>query len=248
MNGVEVEEIYFLKKINGELSWYEDGDGSRDGKYVGKVKNGKPNGSGILTFTNGNKYEGSFKDGKYDYFGLFTWNDGSIIHGVWKDNKPWNTSGTYLKKSGEKLTGVYKDGKKWNISKFDKSEKLSKKWVNGKEKKLIPNDFVKKNIKWMEIIQNLNNNLILDSNNLKIHQTKINFTKSFKISLPKVDDSIPIRICNFSDSKLLPLFKIKKSTNEMECFGFWKSLVMSKNETHFFVDNGSSLGFLYITL
>ena len=35
----------FLKKknVNGESKWFEDGDEENDGKYVGKIENGKPN-------------------------------------------------------------------------------------------------------------------------------------------------------------------------------------------------------------
>jgi len=40
----------FLKKknVNGESKWFEDGDEENDGKYVGKIENGKPNGHGTL--------------------------------------------------------------------------------------------------------------------------------------------------------------------------------------------------------
>jgi len=39
--------VIFLKKknVNGESKWFEDGDEENDGKYVGKIENGKPNGS-----------------------------------------------------------------------------------------------------------------------------------------------------------------------------------------------------------
>jgi len=34
-------------------------------KYVGDLKDGKPNGQGTLTYLDGRQYVGKFKDGKY---------------------------------------------------------------------------------------------------------------------------------------------------------------------------------------
>ena len=58
--------VIFLKKknVNGESKWFEDGDEENDGKYVGKIENGKPNGTGSITFPDGRKHVGEFKDGK----------------------------------------------------------------------------------------------------------------------------------------------------------------------------------------
>ena len=44
--------------------WKGFGDRETHPKYTGDVKNGKPNGFGIMIFTNGRKYVGEFKDGK----------------------------------------------------------------------------------------------------------------------------------------------------------------------------------------
>ena len=56
--------VIFLKKkdVNGESKWFEDGDEENDGKYVGKIENGKPNGHGTLTSPDGDKYEGEYED------------------------------------------------------------------------------------------------------------------------------------------------------------------------------------------
>ena len=35
--------VLFLRNVNGESKWFEDGDEKNDGKYVGEIKNGKPN-------------------------------------------------------------------------------------------------------------------------------------------------------------------------------------------------------------
>jgi len=71
----------FLKKknVNGESKWFEDGDEENDGKYVGKIENGRPNGQGTLTKPNGDKYEGEFKDGKINGQGTLTFSNGTNI-------------------------------------------------------------------------------------------------------------------------------------------------------------------------
>ena len=52
--------VLFLRIENGELLYYQDGDGGNDGKYVGEIENGKPNGHGTLTSPEGDKYEGEW--------------------------------------------------------------------------------------------------------------------------------------------------------------------------------------------
>jgi len=183
--------VLYLGKRKGEIGYYQkkwEGVESKDNKDLskneGEIKNGLPNGQGTETFSDGSMYVGEFKDGKYSGQGTFTHPDGENYEGKWKDGKK-NGQGTFYYTNGGVYVGEFKDGERNGQGTYT-FPSGGKKWVNGKEKKLIPNDFVKKNIKWMEIIQNLNNNLILDSNNLKIHQTKINFTKSFNIFLYKV--------------------------------------------------------------
>ena len=52
------QEVLFLRVENGESKWFENGDEENDGKYVGEIENGKPNGTGSITFPDGEKYEG----------------------------------------------------------------------------------------------------------------------------------------------------------------------------------------------
>jgi len=99
----------FLKKknVNGESKWFEDGDEENDGKYVGKIENGKPNGHGTLTSPDGDKYEGEWKDGEK--------------HG----------QGTYNWSYGKKYVGEWKNGKEWNLTSYDKYGNILGKWGNG---------------------------------------------------------------------------------------------------------------------
>ena len=77
------------------------------GKYVGEFKDGLPNGQGTETFSNGEKYIGEFKDGKFHGQGTKTWSDGMYV-------------------------GKYKDGKLWTGIFYDKNRNISFKVVNGR--------------------------------------------------------------------------------------------------------------------
>ena len=75
--------VIFLKKknVNGESKWFEDGDEENDGKYVGEIENGKPNGTGSITFPDGRKHVGEFKDGKPNGQGTLTLPNGEKYKG-----------------------------------------------------------------------------------------------------------------------------------------------------------------------
>ena len=101
--------VLFLRVENGELNWFENGNEDSDGKYVGEIKNGKPNGQGTYTFPDGKKYEGKFKDGEFHGQGTFTSKDGGKFVGEWKDDKEWN--GNNYNKDG-KIISKYVNGVK----------------------------------------------------------------------------------------------------------------------------------------
>ena len=64
--------------------WMEFGKKEAQSKYQGQVKDGKPNGLGVLISTNGWKYFGSWKNGEiwngteYDNYGniIYNWVEG----------------------------------------------------------------------------------------------------------------------------------------------------------------------------
>ena len=62
---------------------FEDGVNT----YVGKFKNGVPNGQGTFTFVNGNKYVGEFKNAKRNGLGTYTFANGTVDKGIWKNNQ-----------------------------------------------------------------------------------------------------------------------------------------------------------------
>ena len=65
-------------------------------KYVGKFLNGFPNGQGTDTSPNGWRYLGKFKDGKKHGQGKFTSSDGGWYIGSWIEGQSW-TGKTYDK-------------------------------------------------------------------------------------------------------------------------------------------------------
>ena len=81
------QEVLFLRVENGEQKWFENGNEDSDRKYIGEIKNGKPNGQGTYTFPDGKKYVGKFKDGKEHGKGTYTYPDGVKYEGKFKDGK-----------------------------------------------------------------------------------------------------------------------------------------------------------------
>ena len=98
--------VLFLKKVNGELGWFEKGNEKKHWKYTGEIKNGKPDGTGVLNSTFG-KYVGELKNG--------------MLHGL----------GTYTYKSGRKTIGKFKRGKPWDVKIFSKDGKIEEERVKG---------------------------------------------------------------------------------------------------------------------
>ena len=92
----------------GKWGWYKDGDEKKNYKYVGEIKNGKPNGQGKWTFIDGKNYVGEFRNGNF--------------HG----------QGTFTRSDGEKFIGEFKNGNRWNGKDYDKEGNLLGKYVNRK--------------------------------------------------------------------------------------------------------------------
>ena len=100
--------VLFNSKRNGQWGWFKDGDEKKDGKFLGEIENGIPNGQGTVTWTEHGKYVGEYKNGERNGQGTFTWNDGLKYVGKWKDGDQWN--GTDYYKNGN-VKGKYVNGK-----------------------------------------------------------------------------------------------------------------------------------------
>ena len=79
-NGV----LFFINR-NRIVGWYEDGDEEKDGKYVGEIESGKPNGQGTHTYSNGEIYVGKWKGGSR-WIGAKYKKNGKIL-GKWVNGK-----------------------------------------------------------------------------------------------------------------------------------------------------------------
>ena len=104
-----------LYKSNWNGEWfdisstrYKSVNWKKDGKYVGEIDEGVPNGLGILIFPDGRKYVGEFKYGN------------------------WNGQGTYTYPDGSKEVGEWNGGIHWNVKVYDKNGNITEKYVNGK--------------------------------------------------------------------------------------------------------------------
>jgi hypothetical protein len=102
--------VLFERKVNGKLGWHEYGNKDYHAKYVGKIKNGEPNGQGKWTLPNGNKYEGEWKSGKKHGQGTLNWSNGDKYEGEWKDGIK-HGQGILNWSNGNKYEGEWKSGK-----------------------------------------------------------------------------------------------------------------------------------------
>ena len=132
--------VLYQWETSSDCVWKSFGDDNLHAKYVGEIKNGKPDGLGMMY----NAYplfhveslevcyifidpkpptlfgENYFK-GKYS----------SIFEGEWKNGKI-EGRGQYTFKSGDTLSGFFKNGEEWNTTRRDKKGKVTGKIKNGK--------------------------------------------------------------------------------------------------------------------
>jgi len=111
--------VLYFKKVNGKYGWFKNGNDKKDWKYIGEIKNGKPNGTGVLSSTFG-KYSGEVKNG--------------MKHG----------QGTYTYKSGRKRVGEFRKSKPWNVKNYDKNGEIEAAWVKGIKLKWVKGIKLKK--------------------------------------------------------------------------------------------------------
>jgi len=107
-NNHKGETLYRWGECCEDYKWMGFGDKDTHPIYQGQVKDGKPNGLGILIYHNGGKYVGEWKDGEE------------------------NGQGTYTTSNGRKYVGSWKDGLLWKGRQYDKDGNILGKFVNGK--------------------------------------------------------------------------------------------------------------------
>ena len=102
------ETLYRWGECCNDFVWRGFGDKDTHPKYKGEVKDGKPNGLGVIIYTDGSKYVGRWKNGIRE-------GQGSQIH-----------------KGGGKYSGSWKNGSWWNGKQIDSNGNITRMVVNGK--------------------------------------------------------------------------------------------------------------------
>ncbi|QCK15746.1 MORN repeat-containing protein [Mangrovivirga cuniculi] len=74
--------------------------------YVGQVKEGKANGTGVALLKTGSRYEGEWKNNQRHGEGAFYWPDGEYYKGEYRNDKR-HGEGTYYWPNGEKFVGQW---------------------------------------------------------------------------------------------------------------------------------------------
>ena len=115
------ETLYRWKNPSGDgYIWKGFGDKETQSVYKGDVKDGKPNGLGILIYKDGRKYEGNWKNGIWNGKGKYSFKDGFGYEGEWK-NGVENGIGTLTYPNGDKYEGEFKNGKMLNGKMYKKN-------------------------------------------------------------------------------------------------------------------------------
>jgi hypothetical protein len=90
---------------------YEDQNDGSQGVYRGQCKNGLADGSGTVTFNNGDELSGRYEKGVLSGDGIFTSADGSTYQGSWEDGKR-HGRGTFNWARGSSYIGEWSEDKR----------------------------------------------------------------------------------------------------------------------------------------
>ncbi|XP_039907368.1 alsin isoform X2 [Simochromis diagramma] len=112
-SGSSVQKLEPPISRTASYTFYKEGR-LKDATYEGRWLSGKPNGRGVLKWSDGRIYTGAFKNGLEDGFGEFvapnkTLNKNDHYQGYWKDGK-MHGLGTYRYASGEVYDGSFQEG------------------------------------------------------------------------------------------------------------------------------------------
>ena len=97
------ETLYLWETSSGYV-WRGFGEKGTHPIYKGDVKNGVPNGVGILIYGNGGKTLGEWKNGKQNGQGTFTYSDGSKYIGTFRNGQR-HGEGNHTFVNGDKYIG-----------------------------------------------------------------------------------------------------------------------------------------------
>jgi len=127
------ETLYRWETSSG-IVWKGFGEKENHSVYKGDVKNGKPDGLGIMVDNIGGKYIGEWKNGLFHGQGIFTSLNGSMYYlGGFKKGER-NGQGKQTFPDGRRFVGEYKGGKEWNGKYYYENGNTLGEIVNGEIK------------------------------------------------------------------------------------------------------------------
>jgi hypothetical protein len=126
--------VLFERKVKGKGRWQVIGYEKKNPRYSGEIKNGQPDGRGIITFPDGDKYEGELKNGRLSGQGTYTFKNGMKYVGQWKDSE-MNGQGTKTWSNGDKYVGQWKGSKRngKGTQTWSDGNKYEGEWKSGKK-------------------------------------------------------------------------------------------------------------------
>ena len=117
-----LQTLYLWKNSNGDF-WRNFGDKKIHSLFKGEVKDGKPNGFGIVNYPNGNNYKGDFLDGMEHGFGTLFFLEGHKYEGEFKYGLQ-HGEGKVTWSNGKKFVGEFIQGDFWNGKQYDNNSNL----------------------------------------------------------------------------------------------------------------------------
>jgi hypothetical protein len=103
----------------GILQWSTDGVPGQ--RFEGAFRDGKENGRGVLSFTDGSRYEGEYSDGTFNGRGVYAYADGGRYEGEYRDGRA-EGHGVYSWANGARYEGEFSDGKRQGRGAFTSAE------------------------------------------------------------------------------------------------------------------------------
>ena len=132
--------VLYQWETSSDCVWKSFGDDNLHAKYVGEIKNGKPDGLGVMYNAWPHFHLESlevcyiFMDPKQPTLlgeNYFKGKYSSLFEGEWENGKI-EGRGQYTFLTGNTLSGFFKNGEDWNTTRRDKNGKVIGKIKNGK--------------------------------------------------------------------------------------------------------------------
>jgi hypothetical protein len=119
----------------GTAEWRHEADGrAQVTRYAGPLRDGRPEGWGVVTRPGGARYEGEWRGGRPDGMGLMVLADGASYEGAWRDGRR-NGRGVATLPGGERYVGTWRDGTRdgWGVATSPGGTRYEGEWRGGRQ-------------------------------------------------------------------------------------------------------------------